>query len=510
MSNSDRHVRTGRSPDDVYSENKVALIIGNSAYGEAPLRNPVNDAADMARVLQNLDFEVQLLLDATYRKMKESVAEFGRKLLRSGVGLFYFAGHGLQIRGHNYIIPIGADIQKEQDVEFESVDVGRILGEMEYARNCLNVFILDACRNNPFARSFRSPTRGLAQMIAPNETLIAYATSPGDVAEDGGGGKNSPYTEALLQVFPIPGLDILDIFRRTAAVVKEKTTGRQRPWIASDVTQHFYFLPPELGETIPSPAKTLPESESLVAEEERKRKAQEEKKRKAEEEQKRIAEEEERRKAEKERIRKAEEDRIRKAEEERKRKAEEEKQHTTEEERKPKYHLRSAPKTDLSTGAVKNMLKEKGFYGTTNVLGFFKKGKGIDHQYKTKTVKGDKIVIDHATGLMWQQSGSPNYMSYEDAKKYIDQLNRDSFAGYSDWRLPTLEEAMSLMEPEKSSNALYIKPVFDKKQEWIWTSDKASASAAWSVYFGSGYCNSRHVGLYDGDVRAVRFGQSSR
>lgn len=444
MNNSDHHVRVRNSPAEVYSEDKVALIIGNGAYQEAPLRNPMNDAADTAAVLQKLDFQVQLLRDADIRAMKEAVAEFGRKLLRSGVGLFYFAGHGLQINGRNYIIPIGADIQKEQDVEFESVDVGRILGEMEHAQSQLNVFILDACRNNPFARNFRSPTRGLAQMVAPNETLIAYATSPGEVAEDGGG-KNSPYTEALLQVFPIPGLDILDIFRRTAALVKEKTAGRQRPWIASDVTQQFYFLPMAAKEPIAPLVATPP----FVHEE--KQKIQPEKKRKAE------------------------------------------------------VVLRSQPLNGLTEDEVEKTLVDKGLFDS-----FLNESvNGIKHQYRARIRHGEALVIDDATGLMWEQSGSSDELLYAKAEEYVKKLNNERFADYSDWRLPTQEEAMSLMEPTTKNGDLCIDPVFDKIQPWIWTADKYSAGVAWYVSFRGGYCSDNN---YTDDyyyVRAVRTGQSS-
>lgn len=443
MNHSDRHLRVQGSPAEAFSEQKVALIIGNGAYQEAPLRNPVNDAADTTAVLQQLDFQVQLLREANFRAMKEAVAEFGRKLVRSGVGLFYFAGHGLQINGRNYIIPIGADIQKEQDVEFESVDVGRILGEMDHAQNQLNVFILDACRNNPFARSFRSPTRGLAQMIAPNETLIAYTTSPGDVAEDGGG-KNSPYTEALLQVFPRPGLDILEIFRQTAAIVKKNTAGRQRPWIASDVTKQFYFIPVAAKETISSPVATTP----VVHEE--KQKFQPEQKRKA------------------------------------------------------VVALRSQPLDRLTDDQVTKMLVDKAFSDKSRNKG----GEGIEHQYRPITSQGEALVIDDATGLMWQQSGSPNYMKHAEAEQYIQNLNNKKFAGFNDWRLPTLEEAMSLMEPAKKSGELYIDPIFDKTQIWIWTADKESAGVAWGVGFLDGNCSYYGVnGIFH--VRAVRSGQSS-
>lgn len=455
MSNANRHIIMENSAAEVNAEQKVALVIGNGAYAEARLRNPVNDAADTAAVLQSLDFQVQLLRDANRRTMEEEVREFGRKLVRSGVGLFYFAGHGLQIHGRNYIIPIGANIQKEQDVEFESVDVGRILGEMDHAQSQLNVFILDACRNNPFARSFRSPTRGLAQMNAPNETLIAYATSPGEVANDGRG-ENSPYTEALLQVFPVPGLDILDIFRRTAAIVKKNTAGRQRPWIASDVTQQFYFIPVAAKESASPLLSTPSEKEKPPVVHEEKPAVE------------------------------------------------------TEMKRKFNVVLRSAPLDKLTEDQVKTMLDKRRFFTKEydrNKPFSNAKGTGLPHQYRLITRHGQQLVVDATTGLTWQQSGSATDKKYADGERYIQNLNKEKFASYDDWRTPTFEEAMSLMEREKK-NELYITPIFDKMQRWIWTADKKSADIAWSVNFRSGYCGRSSVELDRRYVRAVRSRQS--
>ncbi len=158
--------------------------------------------------------------------------------------------------------------------------------------------------------------------------------------------------------------------------------------------------------------------------------------------------------------------------------------------------------TTLSVDQVKAMLVAKGFYDLTRNPG----GKGISHQYRRITQNDEPLVVDDATGLMWQQAGSAEYMVYEDAKKYIEKLNREKFAGYSDWRLPTLEEAMSLMEPGKNKEGLYIDPVFDKEKRWIWTADQSSASVAWVVNFTNGYCNDLRVGTDAIYVRAVRFG----
>ncbi|MBF0288660.1 MAG: caspase family protein, partial [SAR324 cluster bacterium] len=224
------------------NEPRVALIIGNSDYKSSPLKNPVNDAKDMASVLEKKGFQVTLLTNADQRSMIEGARIFGKKLKKGGVGLFYYAGHGMQVRGRNYLIPTGANIDVEGDIEFEAVDVGRVLEKMDTAENRLNIVILDACRDNPFARSFRSSTKGLAQMDSPGGTLIAYATSPGKTAADGDG-NNGLYTEYLLQQMAVPGMELAQMFKRVRAGVSKATNQQQIPWEASSVTGDFYFTP---------------------------------------------------------------------------------------------------------------------------------------------------------------------------------------------------------------------------------------------------------------------------
>ena len=160
--------------------------------------------------------------------------------------------------------------------------------------------------------------------------------------------------------------------------------------------------------------------------------------------------------------------------------------------------FRSTPLTDLSGDAVKNMLKDKGFFDSRWNIS----AKGFDNDYQLQ--KDGLVVVDRNSGLMWQQSGSANGMNFENAKNYVKKLNREKFAGYGDWRLPTLEEAMSLIEPETKQGKLYIDPVFDNSQLWIWTADRNSASRAWLVLFDGGDCDWIHVDSINNSVRAVR------
>ncbi len=224
------------------TEQRVALVIGNSSYKDAPLRNPVNDAEDMAAVLRNLGFRVTLRKNDSYRQMVSAITEFGNELKKGGVGLFYYAGHGVQSKGRNYLLPVGAKIDTEAELEFESVDANRVLAFMEDAGNRMNIVVLDACRNNVYARSFRSASRGLAPMDAARGSFIAYATAPGSVAADGEG-RNGLYTQHLLASLKQPDTDIDKVFRRVTAGVSRATGGKQVPWVSTSLTADFSFRP---------------------------------------------------------------------------------------------------------------------------------------------------------------------------------------------------------------------------------------------------------------------------
>ncbi|MFN7929741.1 MAG: caspase domain-containing protein [Blastocatellia bacterium] len=232
---------TSSAVNEISSANRLALVIGNSNYQVGPLANPANDANAMARTLRETGFEVMQYTNLNKRELEESLRAFGSKIPRGGVALFYFAGHGVQVKGVNYLIPVGARIEKEGDAEYEAVDAGRIMNELESAGSRLNIVILDACRNNPFAQRGRSLSRGLAVMSAPSGTVVAYATGPGEVASDGDG-KNGLYTQELLKHMREPNLKIEEVLKRTRIAVKEKTNGQQVPWENTSLDGDFYFV----------------------------------------------------------------------------------------------------------------------------------------------------------------------------------------------------------------------------------------------------------------------------
>jgi uncharacterized caspase-like protein len=233
-------------PSAFPSGKRVALVIGNSNYRSvARLANPANDAKLMANALQSLGFELigggaQLDLDKS--GFDAAVQSFGTQLQGADVGLSYYAGHGLELRGTNYLVPVNANPTREADVDFQMVDVEVALHQMEAAGTKLNVVMLDACRNNPFAgRGLRASSGGLGQMQAPEGTLISFATQPKTVAQDGTDG-NSPYSKALAETIRKPGLNIFQSFNQVGLVVMKATGGSQKPSVSiSPIEGEFYF-----------------------------------------------------------------------------------------------------------------------------------------------------------------------------------------------------------------------------------------------------------------------------
>jgi uncharacterized caspase-like protein len=231
--------------DQNYVEKRLALVIGNADYlNSNPLQNPVNDAKAIAQALEEVGFTVLLYVNSDLRTMKKAMDEFGEKLNEFTVGLFYYAGHGMQVKGNNYLIPVDASMKVEQDVDYDCVDAGRLLGKMEAAGTNTNIVILDACRDNPFARSWSGRSAGqgsgLAFMNAPSGSIVAYATAPGKTASDGTG-KNGLYTEALLQYIKVPNLLLEDFFKNVRAEVEKKSNKTQITWEASSLKGNFYF-----------------------------------------------------------------------------------------------------------------------------------------------------------------------------------------------------------------------------------------------------------------------------
>lgn len=428
---------------------RVALVIGNGAYKKAPLRNPVNDAYDMAEALRIIGFEVIHKENTSQRSMENAIRDFGKRLRKGGVGLFYFAGHGIQVKGINYLIPVDARIESESDVKYECVDAGRVLGKMEDAGNDLNIVVLDACRDNLFARGFRSNRRGLARMDAPKGSLIAYATAPGSVAADGIG-RNGVYTKHLLEHMKTPCLTVEQVLKRTRIDVMNETEDKQVPWESSSLTGDFYFVPE--GEIIATKVPSKKESMELEKGRERlERERQELERLKAEIEREKLEAERKRLEAKKESL-------IGKEKE----------SHTAQKAKKPivpMVRLRDTPE-ELEDSDVHRMIRINRFF--------------IKDRYEAVDFPNDFVdnndgtITDRATGLMWQKGGSSSPLFYRDAEKYVStKLNVGSLrnVSYFDWRIPTLEELCSLLEREVNQRGQHISALFDGTQSRCWSAD---------------------------------------
>ena len=228
------------------NDKRVALVIGNGNYAETPLKNPVNDAIAITAKLRTLGFEVIEKHNLTQKQIGPTLREFRSKLSPGGTALFFYAGHGLQVDGTNYLPAVDADIGAEEDVPTQAIDVNKVLSVMEGGKTRVNLVYLDACRNNPYARSFRSAGEGLAKINAPRGTLIFYATRPGSVAADGDG-QNGLYTQYLLAAMSEPGLAVEQVQKRVAAGVEQSSKGKQTPWMEGLLTGDFFFRPGEAG-----------------------------------------------------------------------------------------------------------------------------------------------------------------------------------------------------------------------------------------------------------------------
>ena len=433
-------------------ERRVALIIGNSAYVSVPkLENPGPDARLMAETLSAIGFTLvggKAHLDLDKQGFESAVQAFGKAVQGANVALFYYAGNGLQILGSNFLVPVNANPTREADADFQLLNVDLVLRQMELAGTRLNMVILDACRNNPFATTgMRSTGTGLAQMQAPEGTLVAYATQPGNVAADGVDG-HSPYTRALAKAVTTPGLDVFSVFNDVGVAVKRATGNAQQPWVSSSPLEgKFYFA----GASPDGPVPVVPQP-AMVA----------------------LAPQ------------------------------------SSGQSRTSGARLRSTPLT-VTADDAKVMIVTQNFYRT----GWNAQGRGDPHQYETQVHAGGLMVVNPVRALMWQRGGSGTVVQggQQGAEQYVQSLNAKRYGGFDDWRLPTLEEAMSLMMPPDGGQPLqtsggsvkvHLASAFETAGAFfIWTSDQQAPGRGWVVYYTEGACTTETV-QYNAYVRAVR------
>jgi hypothetical protein len=236
------------------SEQRVALVIGNSNYQSAPkLANPGNDAQSMAQLLNSAGFEVTQAIDLTRNDMVKAVQDFSARIAARGpktVAMIYYAGHGVQLAGENYLLPVDAKISTPADLDGNSLRLVDLMGTLESIPSRMRIVVLDACRNNPFP-GVSDAGRGLAIVDAPNGSIVGYSTAPGTEAQDGDS-NHSPYAQAFLRRAREPNLPIEKLFKRVRLDVNDATDGRQTPWESSSLTSEFYFF----GDTAVAAART--------------------------------------------------------------------------------------------------------------------------------------------------------------------------------------------------------------------------------------------------------------
>ncbi|HEU0219122.1 MAG TPA: caspase family protein [Stellaceae bacterium] len=249
------------------AEKRVALVIGNDTYEvlRPQLANAAADARDIGRALRDSGFETTVKTNVKRRELYQLIDAFGAAIAASPdtVGLFYYAGHGIQANGKNYLVPVDSELVNEGDLEAEAVDAGKVLRAMDEARNSVNIVILDACRDNPLPKA-RSLTRGLATMQAPRGTFIGYAAAPGQTAQDGEQGGNGVFTGALVEHLREQGVPIEEVFKHVIAGVQTKTGGKQVPWMESSLQGNFYFTAPVNVTVSPSPQSGRADDREVV------------------------------------------------------------------------------------------------------------------------------------------------------------------------------------------------------------------------------------------------------
>ena len=234
--------------DPALAENRLALVIGESAYRSVtPLPNPANDATQMSKLLSDAGFDVTAAADLSQKQMNDRVGEFAAKVAAKGpdtVALVFYAGHGLQVDGENFLVPVDVDPKREADIPLQAVRLNDILNTLNSVPSRMRIVLLDACRNNPFPALNQTAGRGLAMVDTKSGalgTFVSFSTSPGAEAEDGGG-VDSPYTTALVTVARTPGLPIEQAFKQVRLAVNKATDGRQTPWDSSSLTEDFSFI----------------------------------------------------------------------------------------------------------------------------------------------------------------------------------------------------------------------------------------------------------------------------
>ncbi len=453
------HANNDRALQMMKTEQRVALVIGNNKYNSdrlPTLRNPVNDAKSMRDKLKTLGFKVYYGENLNVREMDKKLRSFSSKLRNGGVGLFFFAGHGVESQGSNYLMGKDSNLLDKEDIAYESLELNKVIDKMKNSGNRLNIVLLDACRNDPFSRSGGG---GLAKVDNAKGMFIAYATSPGDVASDGSG-KHGVFTQEILNNIDANGIPIGRMFKRVKKGVYAKTNQRQRPWTHDDVIGDFFFRLPTNGYYV-SPKKqssysfknskathfnltvnTNPSDAKVYI------------------------------------------TNI-----------------------KPRYY----DGIRLKKGSYNIKVKRDGYItkeGTIELINDLSLDISLQKE-RTKAVYKSNNISSRDTvtlnGLMWQDNKASKTIrrDWRGAKDYCRAL---TLSGYNDWRLPSIDELVSITD--RSREPTVKKEFRNTNSDYYWSSSPSvsDSNEAWYVYFGYGhpFCTQKHWHYY---VRCVRDGQ---
>jgi hypothetical protein len=424
-------------------EKRVALVIGNGAYPRAPLANPVNDAADLSAALRRLGFEVMERRNRNSEELKRDLIEFQDKLGPGAVGLFYFAGHGVQAgRGLNYLLPVGRDYLRERDAEMYGLEAGTVLRRMEESGAALSVVILDACRDSPLPPEARSSgSRGLARMEAPSGSLIAFATAAGSTADENRGARNGLYTQYLLRAIEAPGLRLEDVFQQVRRDVERASNRRQSPEEISKLTSAFYFRP--MTQAATQVATAIPDSELEAWE---------------------LAKRRDNAGSYEAYLRAY-----------------------------PQGRYVAAARTALE-GFKRQTAAQQGMPApvpTTPVSSC-----DPSQPWMMEETIDPAVLRQCGTGLLWTRSDNGRNVSWPQAQAYCQSL------GDGRWNLPTVRELASLhgSHVQGVSCGSYTCKVFDSfklSSNWFWSAEQVGPKRAWLAYLHLGDRGSPHVGEGD-------------
>jgi len=438
----------------------------------------------MRTALEKLGFDVILRTNANRGQIKQAVRTFESKISRGGVGLFYYAGHGVQVDGTNYIIPVGVDIKKKYDIEEEALKMRYVLGAMEEANNHLNIIILDACRDNPF-RGFRSSSSGLARMDVPTGSIIAYATAPGKKAADGVG-RNGTYTAKLLKNLTTPNLSVQEMLNQTGLDVMADTNRKQIPWVSSTPVAKYYLIKgsekpePLLQTSVAMPESDDPSFDDLM------NTAQKKKEQEAE-----WAKWQAKRKEVFDKVKQIDGNKY-----------------LDKDQKKAAWErLLKAVDTDNPFSTEDNQMR-------TYAMGRIDFWEKIKPKKKKKSIvvkdpecvqRNDRFckigsgpVLDKNTGLMWASTDNGRNINWKDAKRYCETYSE---GGFTNWRMPTIDELEALYDKTKGYESrdhratAHITQLIRLTIPWLWASNTSGSEAAlfnfrlgtrlWDVQFDS-------------------------